>query len=77
MHAKSLQSCLILCDPMNCSFSGSSVHDIFQAKILEWVALSYPGDLPHAGIKPSALASPALADGFFITSTTWEAHIPR
>ena len=32
------QSCLTLCDPMDCSPSGSSVHGIFQAKILEWVA---------------------------------------
>ena len=32
-----------------------------------------PGDLPHAGIKPKSLASPALAVGFFTTSATWEA----
>ena len=35
------QSCLTLCDPMDCSPSGSSVHGIFQARILEWVAISY------------------------------------
>ena len=34
------QSYLILCDPMDCSPSGSSVHGIFQARILEWVAIS-------------------------------------
>ena len=34
------QSCLTLCDPMNCSPSGSSVHGILQARILEWVAIS-------------------------------------
>ena len=33
--AKSLQSCLTLCDPMDCSPPGSSVHGILQAKILE------------------------------------------
>ena len=36
-----IQSCLTLCDPMNCSPPGSSVHGIFQAKILEWVAISF------------------------------------
>ena len=33
-----------------------------------------PGDLPHPGIRPVSLRSPSLASGFFITSTTWEAH---
>ena len=35
------QSCLILCNPIDCSLSGSSVHGIFQAKVLEWVAISF------------------------------------
>ena len=34
LNAKSLQPCLTLCDPTDCSLSGSSVHGIFQAKIL-------------------------------------------
>ena len=34
------QSCLILCDPVDCSPPGSSVHGIFQARTLEWVAIS-------------------------------------
>jgi len=34
-----LQSCLTLCDPMNCSLPGFSVHGILQAEILEWVAM--------------------------------------
>ena len=33
------QSCQTLCDPMDCSLSGSSVHGILQARILEWVAM--------------------------------------
>ena len=39
MHAKLLQSCLTLCDHMDCRPPGSSVHGIFQARILEWVAM--------------------------------------
>ena len=47
------QSCLTLCDPVDCSSSGSSVHGILQARILEWVAISFsrgssqPGDGTH------------------------------
>ena len=39
MHAKSLQSCLTLCEPLVCNLPGSSGHGIFQARILEWVAI--------------------------------------
>ena len=35
------QSCLILCDPMDCSLTGSSIHGIFQAIVLEWIAISF------------------------------------
>ena len=41
MHAKSLQSCLILCDPIDGSSPGSAVHGILQVGILEWVAMPY------------------------------------
>ena len=60
MHAKSLQSCLTLCDLMDCSPSGSSDHGILQARILEWVAMSSSGDLPDVGIEPASPAAPAL-----------------
>ena len=46
------QSCPTLCDPMNCSPPGSSVHGILQERILEWAAMPSPGDLPNAGIEP-------------------------
>ena len=39
--AKSLQSCPTLCDPMDCSLPGFSVHEILQARTLEWVAISF------------------------------------
>ena len=35
------QPCPTLCDPMGCSLPGSSVHGIFQARVLEWVAISF------------------------------------
>ena len=38
------QSCLTLCDPMNCSSPGSSIHGIFYVKILEWVAIPFSRD---------------------------------
>ena len=38
--ARSLQLCLTLCDPMDCSSPGSSVHGILQARILEWIVIS-------------------------------------
>ena len=61
MHTQSLQSCLILCDPMVHSPPDSSVHRILQARILEWVAMPPPpGDLPDLGIKPTSPASLAL-----------------
>ena len=41
VHAKSLQSYLTLCDAMNWGLPGSSIHGILQAKILEWVTISY------------------------------------
>ena len=50
MHAKSLQSCLALWDPMDCSPPVSSAHGIHEARILEWVAM------------PSSRRSPQLRD---------------
>ena len=40
-EAKSLQSCPTVCDSMDCSLPGSSVHGIFQARVLEWVATAF------------------------------------
>ena len=60
MHAKSLQSCLTLCNPIDYSSPGFSVHRILQARILEGLPCPPPGDLFDPGIKPSSLISPAL-----------------
>ena len=40
--AKSLLSCPTLSDPMDCSLPGSSIHGIFQARVLEWDAIAFP-----------------------------------
>ena len=61
------QSCSTLCDPMDCNLPGSSVHEISQARILAWVANSYSRGCSWPRIEPESSASPALADGFFIT----------
>ena len=53
---------------MDCSPPGFSVYGIFQARILEWVAISYSRDLPNPGTEPVSLASPAVAGGFFTTA---------
>ena len=77
VHAKSLQSCPTLCDPMDFSCSGSSVHGILQARILEWVAMtsslrsSWPGDQTQVSYVS------ALAAGFFTPSATLEALKPK
>ena len=59
-------------DPMNCSRPGSSVHRIFQARILAWSALPFPspGAFPDPRIELMSLASPELAGRFFTTSAT-------
>ena len=49
------KSCLILCGPMDYSQPGSSVHGIFQARILEWVAIPF-SSLPSIGIEPTSPA---------------------
>ena len=57
-----VQLCLTLRDSVDCSLPGSSVHGILQARILEWVAIPFSGDLPGSGTEPR---SPALKADFF------------
>ena len=60
MCAKSLQSCLILCDPMDCSLPGSSVHGILQARIHEWVTMP-SSRWDDSGIELESLMSTCLS----------------
>ena len=46
LHAQSLPSCPTLCNTMDCSLPGSSVHGILQARIQKWVAIFYPRGFP-------------------------------
>ena len=51
-------------ESMDCSLAGSSVHVIFQARILNGLLFPSPEDLPNPGLELTSLASPALAGGF-------------
>ena len=70
MHA---QSHLTLCDTMDWSHQGASVHGIVQAGIVEWVAISFTRGCYWPGIEPMSCTSPALAGRFFYHSAAWEA----
>ena len=60
------KSCPTLVTPVVYSPPVSSVHGIFQARILEWVAISFSRDLPDPGIEPAPLA---LAGRSFTTES--------
>ena len=67
MCVSALSRCPTLCNPLDFSPQGSSVHEIFQAKTVEWITISSPGDLPDPWIQPMCLSSPAFAGRFFTT----------
>ena len=64
------QLCLTLCDPMDCSLPGPSVHGIFQVRILEWAAISFSRGPSQPRIEPrspalqadSLLSEPSVSD---------------
>ena len=58
-----LVSCVRLCDPMDYSPPGSSIHRIFQARILEWVAISFSWRSSQLRDQTRVSASPVLAVG--------------
>ena len=66
-----VQSCLTVCDPLDYSLPGSSVHRVFQARILEWVAISSSRDILDPGIKPVFPLSPALLVDSLPTEPSW------
>ena len=64
MHAKSLQLCLTLCNPVDCSPPGSSVHGFPRQEYRSGLPFPSPGELPDPRIEP---VSSALAGGFLTT----------
>ena len=76
MHARSVaQSCQTPCDPMGWTPPDSSVHGIFQARILEWVAVSFSrrSSRPKDWTWIFYVSCRYVAGRFFTTSTTWKA----
>ena len=74
VHAQPLQPCLTLCDPVDRSLPVSSVHEILQARMLEWVAMpsSRRPSWPKDGTCISCIS--CTAGGFFIHWAIWEAQ---
>ena len=70
-----VQSCLTLCNPIDYSPEGSSVHGILQTRILEWVAISFSENLPGPEIEPESPESPHWqADSllpYYLGSSYW------
>ena len=75
-YAKSLQSCLTLCDPKDYSPPGSSIHGIPQVKKKNTGVGCHdpPEVLPDQVIEPASSVYPAMAGGFLTTSIIWEVH---
>ena len=66
--AKLLQSRLTLCDPLESSLLGSSLHGILRARILEWVAISFSRGSSWSRDQTQVSMSPSLAGEFFTTA---------
>ena len=64
-----------LCNPMDYSPTGSSVHGIVQGRIQSGLPFPMPGNLPDPGIKAASLVSPDLSGGFFTIVKKWEAPV--
>ena len=83
--AKLLQSCPSLCDPIDCSPPGSSVHGIFQARVLEWGAIAFSNDcsglpitaLPFflLGVSTTCSGTQVLTEGN--PPTSWHLLMPE
>ena len=78
--AKSLQSCPTLCDPMDCSLPGFSVHGILHARTLEWVAISFSHLTSHSRMSDSRwVITPSWLSGswssFLYSSSALSCHL--
>ena len=67
------QSCLILSDPMDCSLPGSSIHGIFQARVLEWVAIAFSVKRYYLMLKQGlSLANPTVRSSYTRSKYCWK-----
>ena len=66
------QSCLTLHDPMDCSLPGSFIHGIFQARVLEWVAIAFSGQSSRSYTKTRCLER--RAPGSVLGSDSWHEY---
>ena len=69
------QSCPALCDPVDCSLPGSSVPGIFQARIVEWVAISYSRGLSWPRDRTRVFCISYIGRWILYHCTTWEAQL--
>ena len=72
LHA---QLCLTLCDPMDPSLPGSSVHETFQARILEWVAITYSRGSSQPRDQTCISCALCIGKQILHHCATWEAYI--
>ena len=70
MHAKSLQLCLTLCNPLDCSSPGSSIHGIIQTRVLEWIAMPSSRGSSQARDRTLVLYVSCIGR-WVISSATW------
>ena len=68
------QSCLTACDPLDCSLPGSSVHGIFQARILEWVAMPSSRGPSHPRAQTCISCVSCIGKQILYHWATWEAY---
>ena len=69
-----VQLCLTLCNPMDCSLPGSSVHGIFQVRILEWAAISPSKESSHSRDWFCVSCVSCIGRWILYLCTTWKAH---
>ena len=69
------QSCLTLCDPMDCSSPGSSIHGTLQARIWEWVAITFSKESLYVMIKRTIHQENTLALNLYAPNPVVTKHV--
>ena len=75
VYCSDAQLCLTLCDPMECSLAGPSVHEIFQARILEWVAIPFSRGSSQLRDPTCVSSVSCIARQILYHCATWEAYL--